>query len=275
MAEPVDSNSVTSTRDIMATVSVATVTSLVPMAKVPIMAEAMVMISITKVTTKVSIMVKNYSVVATALVVAHQVGSAASAATVVEDKASATREASLAVVTVVSDRATTSQTESLMMAYVATSVVLAVLLLAAASVDAVLMDVVLILSMTTVRSVASTQAVSSLLSSAISAILKILVVNEVSQALEVSMLILLKDQDSLDFLAEVASIITFEVSAMSVPIRTLAASVALVQSKTNAFLTLTEASKALTVLVAVMDVFVLALAASAVLAPASMAPAPL
>lgn len=49
-----------------------------------------------------------------------------------------------------------------MMADVASSVVLAVLLSAAASVDAVLMDVVTTLLMTTARSVASTLAVNSL-----------------------------------------------------------------------------------------------------------------
>ena len=54
---------------------------------------------------------------------------------------------------------------------------------------------------------ASTQAVSSLWSNVMSAILKILVVSVVSQVLKVSKLILLKDQDSLDFLAEEVFII--------------------------------------------------------------------
>ena len=56
-----------------------------------------------------------------------------------------TLPATVAIATVVSDRATKFQTELLMMADVVTSVVLAGLLLAAASVEAVLMDVVLIL----------------------------------------------------------------------------------------------------------------------------------
>ena len=52
----------------------------------------------------------------------------------------------ISAATVVSDMATTSRTESLTMVDVATLVVLAVLLLAAASMDMVLMDVVMILS---------------------------------------------------------------------------------------------------------------------------------
>ena len=80
------------------------------------------------------------------------------------------------------DKATTSQTGSLMMADAATSVVLAVLLSAAASVDMVLMVVVMILSMTMAKSVELMQAVNSQWSSAMSVISEILVVHEVSQA---------------------------------------------------------------------------------------------
>ena len=64
-------------------------------------------------------------------------------------------------------------------------------------------------------------------------------------------------------------------SVMSVPIRTLVAYVASVQSKADAVLTSEEASKALMVLAAVMHVFVLALAASVVPELACMAPVPL
>ena len=86
-----------------------------------------------------------------------------------------------AVTTVASDRATEFQEESLMMADAATSVVLAVLLSAVASVDTVLMVVVMILSMTMVRSAESMQAVNSQWSSAMSVISEISVVQEVSQ----------------------------------------------------------------------------------------------
>ena len=84
-----------------------------------------------------------------------------------------------------------------------------------------------------------------------------------------------KDLDSLDLLAEEASIMVFADSVMSVPIKTLVASVASVQSKADAVLTSKEASKALMVLAAVMHVFLLALAASVVPELACMVPVPL
>ena len=84
-----------------------------------------------------------------------------------------------------------------------------------------------------------------------------------------------KDLDSLDLLAEEASIMVFADSVMSVPIKTLVASVASVQSKEDAVLTSKEASKALMVLAAVMHVFLLALAATVVPELACMVPVPL
>ena len=167
------------------------------------------------------------------------------------------------MVSVVSDVATTYQTESLMMVDAASSVVPAVLLSAAASMDAVLMDVVTILSMTTARSVASIVAVSSLWSRKMLATSAILVVRLVSQALKVFKPTLLKDQDLKDSLAEEAFIMASVDSVMSVPTRTLAVSVVLVMSKPRKVLTSDMASKASTVLAVVMIVSVTALATSA------------
>ena len=106
------------------------------------------------------------------------------------------------------------------------------------------MDVVTILSMIMDRSVASTQAVNSQWSSAMSVILEILEVHVVSQVLKVSKPTSTSDQDSLDLLAEEASTMVFEDSVMSVPIRTLVVSVASALSKEDAVLTSEEASKA-------------------------------
>ena len=106
------------------------------------------------------------------------------------------------------------------------------------------MDVVTILSMIMARSVASTQAVNSQWSSAMSVISEILVVHVVSRALKVSKPTSTRDQDSLDLLAEEASTMVFEDSVMSVPIRTLVVSVASALSKEDAVLTSEEASKA-------------------------------
>ena len=181
----------------------------------------------------------------------------------------------ISVATVVSDKATTSRTESLTMADVATSVVLVVLLSAAASMDMVLMDVVMIPSMTMARSVASTHTVNSLLSSAMSVTLKILVVHVVSQASKAFKPTSTTDQDSLDLLAVEASTMAFADSVMSVPIRTLVVSVASAMSKADAVLTSEEASKVLMVLAVAMHVFTLALAIIVVPEPVSMAPVPL
>ena len=150
-----------------------------------------------------------------------------------------------------------------MMVDAASSVVPAVLLSAAASMDAVLMDVVTILSMTTARSVASIVAVSSLWSRKMLATSAILVVRLVSQALKVFKPTLLKDQDLKDSLAEEAFIMASVDSVMSVPTRTLAVSVVLVMSKPRKVLTSDMASKASTVLAVVMIVSVTALATSA------------
>ena len=122
--------------------------------------------------------------------------------------------------TVASDKVTMFQEESLMMADAATSVVLAVLLSAEASEDTVLMDVDMTPSMTTVKLVASTPTVSSLLSNAMSVILKTLVVQEVSQAFTVTKLISLRDQDLADLRAVEAFTTVSVDSVMSVPTRT-------------------------------------------------------
>ena len=116
--------------------------------------------------------------------------------------------------TVVSVKATTSRMESLTMVDVATLVVLAVLLSAAASMDMALMDVVMIPSTTMARSVASTHTVNSLLSSAMSVTLKILVVHVVSQASKASKPTSTTDQDSLDLLAVKVSTMAFADSVM-------------------------------------------------------------
>merc|ERR1712038_2188233 len=130
--------------------------------------------------------------------------------------------ATVPVATMASDKATESQEESLMTADAATSVVLAVLLSAAASEVTVLMDVDMILSTTTVRLVASTPTVSSLLSNAMLVISKISVVREVSQASEVTKLTLLRDQDLADLRAVEASTTVSVDLVMSVPTRTSA-----------------------------------------------------
>ena len=178
----------------------------------------------------------------------------------------------ISALTVVSVKATTSRTESLTMADVATSVVLVVLLSAAASMDMVLMDVVMIPSTTMARSVASTHTVNSLLSSAMSVTLKILVVHVVSQASKASKPTSTTDQDSPDLLAVEASTMAFVDSVMSVPIRTLVASVASAMSKRDAVSTSDMASKVLMVLAVAMQEFTLALAVTVVPEPASMAP---
>ena len=121
-----------------------------------------------------------------------------------------------------------------MMADAATSVVLAALLSAVASVDAVLMDAAATLLTTTVRLEVSTLTVSSLSSGAMSAISAISVVREVSQAFTASKPTLLKDQDSADSRAEEASITASADSVMSAPTRTSAVSAVLVRSKPSA-----------------------------------------
>ena len=128
--------------------------------------------------------------------------------------------ATVLVHTVASDKVTMFQEESLMMADAVTSVVLAVPLSAEASEDTVLMDVDMTPSMTTVKLVASTPTVSSLLSNAMSVILATLVVLEVSQAFTVTKLIFLRDLDLADSRAVEASTTVSVDSVMSVPTRT-------------------------------------------------------
>lgn len=137
----------------------------------------------------------------------------------------AATQAVATVTTVASDKATNIHPASLMMADAATLVVLAVLLSAVASEDAVLMDADMILSMTTVRLVASTPAVSSLLSNVMLVISATSVVREVSQAFTVSKPTFLRDQDSADSRVAEASITASVDSVMLVPTRTLAVSV--------------------------------------------------
>ena len=141
------------------------------------------------------------------------------------------------VTTVASVKVTMFQEESLMMADAATSVVLAVLLSAEASEDAVLMDVDMTPSTTTVKLVASTPTVNSPLSNAMSVILATLVVLEVSQAFMVTKLIFLRDQDLADLRAVEASTTVSVDSAMSVPTRTLVVSMVSAMSNPSVVLT--------------------------------------
>ena len=177
--------------------------------------------------------------------------------------------ATAAVTTVASDRAIEFQEESLMMADAATSVVLAVLLSAAASEDAVLMDVDMTPSMTTVKLVVSTPTVNSPLNNAMLVISKTSVVREVSQDFTVTRLTLLRDQDLADSRAVEASIMASVDSVMSVPTRTLAVYVVSARSKLNVVLTTDMVSEASTVLAAVMILFALVLLDSVVLVKVS------
>ena len=153
MALPVESPLPPSARDLTALAARLT--------RMSMMAEALVLTSTTLATITKPMLAMIYSAVASASVVFRNSAPSAIA---------------------VSDKATTSQTGSLMMADAATSVVLAVLLSEAASVDMVLMVVVMILSMTMAKSAESMQAVNSQWSSAMSVISEISVVHEVSQA---------------------------------------------------------------------------------------------
>lgn len=90
-------------------------------------------------------------------------------------------------------------------------------------------------------------------------------VREVSQALKVSKLTLLKDQDSEDSQAEEAFIMDSVASVMSALTRTLAVSVVLVQNRADVVLTSEMVSRVSTVLVVVTVLFVLALVTSVVL----------
>merc|ERR1712038_1021350 len=173
--------------------------------------------------------------------------------------------ATLPVATMASDKVTEFQEESLMTADAATSVVLAVLLSAAASEVTVLMDVDMIPSTTTVRLVASTPTVSSLLSNAMLVISKTSVVREVSQALEVTKLTLLRDQDLADSRAVEASTTVSVDLVMSVPTRTSAVFLVSVLVNPNVVLTTDMVSEAPTALVAVTIRFALALLASVAL----------
>ena len=155
--------------------------------------------------------------------------------------------ATVLVHTVASDKVTMFQEESLMMADAVTSVVLAVPLSAEASEDTVLMDVDMTPSMTTVKLVASTPTVSSLLSNAMSVILATLVVLEVSQAFTVTKLIFLRDQDLADSRAVEAFTTVSVDSVMSVPTRTSV--VSMVSAISNPSVVLT--TEVVTVLVTV------------------------